>query len=212
MTESEQMKRVNNEIMNQKLNNDQKISELLVRLEALNEHEARLSEKQIEMEEVQLDNQRLVEELSRMKRQMNEALKREKDALAKMQEALSLAEAAAERKEESDQSFVEIKEEYDKLVQVLGEVMRDAGNQVEEKVQKMKARYKEQIRRIQEVLDKSLLELKRERETRQCISDQAEALQLKLINALKGSKMLDQDLYEATQNIVRIRHQCPNVG
>lgn len=164
------------------------------------------------MEEIQLDNRRLVEELDRMKSRVNESLRREKDALHKMQEALALAEAAAERKEESDQQFLEIKEEYDKLVQVLGDVMRDAGQQVEEKVCRMKGKYKEQIKRIQTVLEKSVAELKRERETRKCISSQAEELQRKLMDALKGSQLLDQDLYEATQNIVRIRHQCPKMG
>lgn len=178
----------------------------------LNTHELRLSEKQIEMDAIQSDNKRLVAELDRMKRQVNDALRREKDALQKMQEALSLAETAAEKKQESDQECLEVKEEYDKLVQVLGEVMRDAGQQVEEKVHRMKAKYKEQVKRIQAVLDKSLEELKRERESRQCISEQAEELQRKLLDALKGSQMLDQDLYEATQNIVRIRHQCPQVG
>ena len=163
------------------------------------------------MEAIQEDNRHLVQKLDRMKRQVNDALQREKDALHKMQEALSLAEAAAERKEEADQQFAEIKEEYDKLVQVLGDVMRDAGRQVEEKVTKMKNRYKAQIQKMQEALDRSLEDLKKERETRQCISDQAAALQKKLMDALKGSQMLDQDLYEATQNIVRIRHQCPSV-
>lgn len=175
----------------------------------LNAAEQRISEKQIELEEMQLDNRRLVGELEKMKRRERDALRREKDALQKMQEALILAEAAAEKKAKADQQFHEIKEEYDKLVQVLSEVMRDAGQQVEEKVQKMKARYKEQIRRIQAVLDESVEELRKERESRRCISDQAEALQMRLMDALKGSQLLDQDLYEATQNIVRIRHQCP---
>lgn len=130
-----------------------------------------------------------------------------------MQEALQLAELAATRKEEADEQFFEIKEEYDKLVTVLGEVMRDAGRQVDEKVQRMKAKYKEQIKRIKSVLDKSLDELQKERQTRLSICGQAEELQARLLDALKGSQLLDQDLYEATQNIVRIRdqYQCPKI-
>lgn len=178
----------------------------------LNARELRLSEQQIGAEEMQRDNRRLMEELDRTRRQASDSMRREKDALQKMQEALGLAEAAAERKEAADQQFLEIREEYDKLVQVLGDVMRDAGKQVEEKVHRMKGKYKEQIGRMQVVLDRSLEELKRERETRQCISEQAEELQRKLMDALKGSQLLDQDLYEATQNIVRIRHQCPQMG
>lgn len=134
---------------------------------------------------------------------MNECIKRESHALEKMNEALELTEETEKAKDNAVKEYQEIKVEFDKLVGILGDVMRDAGQRVQTEMRKMRVRYKERISKLESVIEKYKTELNSERECRKQMIERTRELDKKLKESIFHTEAMDGDLQKASQDIVR---------